>query len=306
VDQYNYAKENIASLEKVGEEDQKSMTPAQAWREVLRRISLSAIAYLGFFFLWWLLKRNFGDFFEAVPKFEVKTSKDIKQRLNDVRGIDEIKEELENVVKMLHDPERYREKGCKLHKGIMLFGEPGTGKTLIARAIAGDSGCNFIYCSGSDFDEMYYGVGAARIRQLFKVARKMQPCIIFIDEIDSLISETRRSSLEGSSSRATINQLLAEMDGFSKNDDICVIGATNHEATLDPAATRPGRFDKKIHVPRPDINGREEIFKLYLDKIAKSSLVSARKLAQMTPGYTGAEIENLVNTAITQAIHEQK
>jgi ATP-dependent metalloprotease len=118
----------------------------------------------------------------------VKTAKDIKQKLSDVKGCDEIKEELENVVKMLKNPDIYREKGCKLHKGIMLFGEPGTGKTLIARAIAGESGCNFIFCTGSDFDEMWVGVGAARIRQLFKEARKQQPCIIFIDEIDSLIS----------------------------------------------------------------------------------------------------------------------
>ncbi len=188
----------------------------------------------------------------------------------------------------------------------MLYGEPGTGKTLIARAIAGESGCNFIFCSGSDFDEMFVGVGASRVRQLFKMARKLQPCIIFIDEIDTLISETRRSSVESSSSRATINQLLSEMDGFAKNENICVMGATNHQDTLDPAATRPGRFDKKIHVPRPDINGREDIFNLYLAKIAKSDLVNAKKLAQMTPGYTGAEIENLVNTAITQAIHEHK
>jgi ATP-dependent metalloprotease len=141
----------------------------------------------------------------AYSKFEIKKPKDIKQRLSDVRGIDEIKEELENVIKMLQYPEKYREKGCKLHKGIMLHGEPGTGKTLIARAIAGDSGCNFIFCTGSDFDEMFVGVGASRVRQLFKAAREMQPCIIFIDEIDSLISATRRSANEGSSSRATIN-----------------------------------------------------------------------------------------------------
>ena len=188
----------------------------------------------------------------------------------------------------------------------MLFGEPGTGKTLIARAIAGESGCNFIFCSGSDFDEMFVGVGAARVRKVFETARKMQPCIIFIDEIDSLISSSRRSKVESSSSRATINQLLAEMDGFDRYSNICVIGATNHQDDLDPAATRPGRFDKKINVPRPDINGREEIFNLYLGKIAKSDQVNSRLLAHMTPGYTGAEIENLVNTAITQAIHEKK
>lgn len=206
---------------------------------------------------------------------------------------------------MLHDPDKYRSKGCKLHKGILLFGEPGTGKTLIARALAGESGCNFIHCTGSDFDEMYVGVGSRRIRQLFDEARKQQPCIVFIDEIDGLVSSSRRSG-EHTDSRATINQLLSEMDGFAKNENICIIGATNHEKSLDHAATRPGRFDKKIHIPRPDINGRLAIFQHYLNKIVKSDEVDPKKLAQMTPGYTGAEIENLVNTAITQAVHDSK
>lgn len=166
-------------------------------------------------------------------KFEVKTAKDVKTRLDDVKGIDEIKEEVENLIKMVRDPDTYRAKGAKLHKGVMLFGEPGTGKTLLARAIAGEAGCNFIFCSGSDFDEMFVGVGAKRIRSLFKEARKHSPCIIFIDEVDSLLSGSRRSSGEHSSSRATINQVLAEMDGFEKNENIMVIGATNHEGSLD-------------------------------------------------------------------------
>lgn len=161
----------------------------------------------------------------------------------------------------------------------MLTGEPGTGKTLLARAIAGEAGCNFIFCSGSDFDEMFVGVGARRVKQLFAEARKNQPCIIFIDEIDSLLSGQRRGKGESSSSRATLNQILAEMDGFEQNNGIMVIGATNHEGALDPAAVRPGRFDKKIHVPHPDINGREDIFKLYLDKIKKSDNVVPKLLA---------------------------
>ena len=239
-------------------------------------------------------------------KFEVKQAHDITQRLDDVKGVDEIRDEVSDIIKMLRDPAIYRLKGAKLHKGVLLFGEPGTGKTLLARAIAGEAGVNFIFCTGSDFDEMYVGVGAKRVRQLFKEARKYQPCVIFIDEIDSLLSNSRRQGNEHSSSRATINQVLAEMDGFEKNENIMIIGATNHSDALDSAATRPGRFDKKIHVPHPDLNGRTDIFNLYLSKIKKNDLIDARKLAQMTPGFSGAEIENLVNTAITEAVHKGK
>ncbi|CDW81299.1 atp-dependent metalloprotease family protein [Stylonychia lemnae] len=239
-------------------------------------------------------------------KFDTKKAKDISQRLDDVKGIDEIKEEVENLIKMIREPEKYTSKGAKLHKGVLLYGRPGTGKTLLARAIAGEAGTSFIYCTGSHFDEMFVGVGAKRVRELFQEAKSNKPCIIFIDEIDTLLSKSRRFNSEHSSSRATINQLLAEMDGFEKNDQIMVIGATNHEEILDPAAVRPGRFDKKIHVPLPDINGRENIFDLYLNRIAKAVDVESRKLAQMTPGFTGAEIENLVNTAITEALHKYK
>jgi len=168
---------------------------------------------------------------------------------------------------MIKNSDDYTSKGAKLFKGVLLSGSPGTGKTLLARAIAGESGVNFIYCTGSNFDEMFVGLGAKRVRELFVEARKNTPCIIFIDEIDSLMSKSRRFGQEHSSSRGTINQLLAELDGFEKTDNIMVIGATNHEADLDPAAVRPGRFDKKIHVPRPDVNGRKEIFDLYLDEI---------------------------------------
>lgn len=157
-----------------------------------------------------------------------------------MKGIDEIKEEVEQLIRQIKNPAIYTSKGAKLSKGVLLYGEPGTGKTLLARAIAGEAGCSFIYCTGSHFDEMFVGVGARRIRDLFKEAKKNQPCIIFIDEIDTLLSKARRFGNEHSSSRATINQMLAEMDGFEKHENIMVIGATNHDDNLDPAAVRPG------------------------------------------------------------------
>lgn len=207
---------------------------------------------------------------------------------------------------MIKNPEEYTAKGAKLHKGVLLYGKPGTGKTLLSRAIAGEAGTSFLYCTGSSFDEMYVGVGAKRVKELFAKARTNTPCIIFIDEIDTLLSKSRRFGSEHSSSRGTINAMLTEMDGFQQNENILVIGATNHEDSLDPAAVRPGRFDKKIHVPSPDINGRTDIFKIYLDKIARDETIEPKKLAQMTPGFTGAEIENLVNTAITEAVNKDK
>jgi len=193
-----------------------------------------------------------------------------------------------------------------MHKGVLLYGSPGTGKTMLSRAIAGEAGFSFLYCTGSGFDEMFVGVGAKRVRELFQSARKNKPCIIFIDEIDTLLAASRRYGKEHSSSRATINQFLTEMDGFDQNEGILVIGATNHKDSLDPAAVRPGRFDLNINVPKPDVNGREDIFKIYLEKIAHTDNISARKLATMCIGFTGAEIENLVNTAITEAIHKGK
>ena len=246
----------------------------EVWSRIIKNAVVWAFVFYTAFNIYKAMFKNYLRL-ELMMKIKVVKPDQISQKLSDVKGIDEIKEELQNVIKMLNNPWKYRNKGCKLHKGIMLFGEPGTGKTMIARAIAGEAGCNFIHCTGSDFDEIFVGVGSLRIRQLFKEARKQQPCIIFIDEIDGLLSESRRNGGEHSDSRSTINQFLSEMDGFTKNDNIVVIGATNHEKSLDHAATRPGRFDKKIHIPRPDINGRVAIFQHYLDNIVKSDDVNA-------------------------------
>jgi ATP-dependent metalloprotease len=238
--------------------------------------------------------------------FEIKYADNITERLSNVKGIEEVREEVEEIISILKNPDSYIEAGAKLPKGVLLCGKPGTGKTLIARAIAGESGVNFIYLTGSDFDEMYVGVGAARMRKLFKTARENSPCIIFIDEVDSLLAASRRKG-EHSSSRATINQFLAEMDGFTKLEKLIVIGATNHEKDLDPAAVRPGRFDKKIHISVPDESGRTEIIKFYLNKIklTKKNLDPVY-IAKLTPGFTGAEIENLINLAIVRAVNLHK
>jgi ATP-dependent metalloprotease len=240
-----------------------------------------------------------GDTKESIFSF----SKENNERLENVKGINEVKEEIEQIIRMVKNPKKYTEVGARLHKGILLCGKPGTGKTLIARAIAGEAGVNFISLTGSDFDEVYVGVGASRIKKLFQEAKANKPCIIFIDEIDSLLTSSRRNSYEHSSSRATINQFLTEMDGFNKMEEIFVIGATNHETDLDKAAVRAGRFDKKIHVNMPDEEGRTDIIKFYINKInlIKKHL-DASQIAKMTPGFSGAELENLINLAIISAV----
>jgi ATP-dependent metalloprotease len=233
--------------------------------------------------------------------------REVNEKLDNVRGINEVREEIEQVIRMIKNPEKYTEAGARLHKGILLVGKPGTGKTLIARAIAGEADVNFISLTGSDFDEMFVGIGASRIKKLFKQAKLNKPCIIFIDEIDALLAASRRGSHEHSSSRSTINQFLSEMDGFNKMEGVFLIGATNHEKDLDKAAVRAGRFDKKIHINIPDEEGRTEILDFYLKKInIPTKNLSSSTIAKMTPGFSGAEIENLVNLSITSAITSGK
>eukprot|EP00850_Spirogloea_muscicola_P016438 SM000133S26804 [mRNA] locus=s133:136737:142594:- [translate_table: standard] len=228
---------------------------------------------------------------EALPEKNVKTFKDVK-------GCDEAKSELEEIVEYLKNPSKFTRLGGKLPKGVLLIGPPGTGKTLLAKAIAGEVGVPFFYRAGSEFEEMFVGVGARRVRSLFQAAKKKAPCIVFIDEIDAVGGS--RKQWEGHTKK-TLNQLLVEMDGFEANEGIIVLAATNLPETLDPALTRPGRFDKHVVVHNPDVKGRQEILELYLEEKPLSADIDVVSLARGTPGFSGADLANLVNIAAVRA-----
>ncbi|XP_027351186.1 ATP-dependent zinc metalloprotease FTSH 11, chloroplastic/mitochondrial-like isoform X3 [Abrus precatorius] len=231
---------------------------------------------------------------EVMPEKIAKTFKDVK-------GCDDAKQELEEVVEYLRNPDKFTRLGGKLPKGILLTGPPGTGKTLLAKAIAGEAGVPFFYRAGSEFEEMYVGVGARRVRSLFHAAKKKAPCIIFIDEIDAVGST--RKQWEGHTKK-TLHQLLVEMDGFEQNEGIIVMAATNLPDILDPALTRPGRFDRHIVVPNPDLRGRQEILELYLQDKPLADDVDIKSIARGTPGFNGADLANLVNIAAIKAAVE--
>lgn len=241
--------------------------------------------------------------FQDVYSNEVDPIKDINVKFKDVLGIDEFKHEFEEIVDFLKHPEKYKLAGANIPKGILLVGSPGCGKTLMAKALAGESQCSFFYKSGAEFEEVYVGVGARRMRDLFKAAKKHAPSIIFIDEIDSLAG--KRGVNEMSENRQCINQMLAEMDGFRKNDSVIVIGATNLEQSLDPAIKRSGRFDKVVRIPLPDIKGREKILNHFSKKI-KLQGVDLKIQARRSIGFTGADLKNFINTAILHAVKENR
>ncbi|KAH0627535.1 hypothetical protein JD844_003339 [Phrynosoma platyrhinos] len=222
-----------------------------------------------------------------------------------VKGVEEAKQELQEVVEFLKNPQKFTVLGGKLPKGILLVGPPGTGKTLLARAVAGEADVPFYYASGSEFDEMFVGVGASRIRNLFREAKANAPCVIFIDELDSVGGKRIESPMHPYS-RQTINQLLAEMDGFKPNEGVIIIGATNFPEALDNALIRPGRFDMQVTVPRPDVRGRTEILKWYLNKIKYDESIDPEIIARGTVGFSGAELENLVNQAALKAAVDGK
>jgi len=226
---------------------------------------------------------------------------------NDVAGVEEAKEELEEIIAFLKDPKKFTRLGGRIPKGVLLVGAPGTGKTLLARAIAGEAGVPFFSISGSDFVEMFVGVGASRVRDLFVQGKKQAPCIIFIDEIDA-VGRHRGAGLGGGHDEReqTLNQLLVEMDGFEANEGVILIAATNRPDVLDPALLRPGRFDRRVVVPRPDVRGREEILRVHSRRVPLADGVNIEKLARSTPGFSGADLENLVNEAALLAARKNK
>lgn len=231
----------------------------------------------------------------------------VKVTFEDVAGVDEAKQELSEIVDFLKNPKRYASMGAKIPKGVLLVGPPGTGKTLLGRAVAGEAGVPFFNISGSDFVEMFVGVGASRVRDMFDTAKRHAPCIVFIDEIDA-VGRQRGAGLGGGHDEReqTLNQLLVEMDGFEANTGIIVLAATNRPDVLDPALLRPGRFDRQVVVDTPDVKGREDILRIYMRNKPIADTVNAETVAKMTPGFTGADLENLMNEAAILATRKNK
>lgn len=279
----------------------KSDTPAEApWWMSLATTLLLPLVIVGLFFFMMQQTQGGGNRVMQFGKSRAKLVSDDKKRItfDDVAGADEVKEELQEIVEYLKLPRKFSELGAKIPKGVLLYGPPGTGKTLLARAVAGEAGVPFFSISGSDFVEMFVGVGASRVRDLFEQAKKSAPCIIFIDEIDA-VGRQRGAGLGGGHDEReqTLNQLLVEMDGFSGNEGVIVIAATNRSDILDPALLRPGRFDRHIVVDVPDVRGRAEILKVHSKNKPLRDNVDLEVIARRTPGFTGADLANLLNEA---------
>ena len=279
------------------------------WLELLLPWLLAALV---FGFLWYFLMARAQGGGDRMAKFgnartRTLSEKDKKVTFDDVAGADEEKEELQEIVDFLKDPKKFMALGARIPKGVLLVGPPGTGKTLLAKAVAGEAGVGFLSISGSDFVELYVGVGASRVRDLFEQAKKTAPAIVFIDEIDA-VGRQRGTGLGGGHDEReqTLNQLLVEMDGFAANEGVVVLAATNRADVLDPALLRPGRFDRQIYVGHPDIRGREEILKVHVRQKPLAEDVDLKKLAQGTAGFTGADLENLINEAALLAARKDQ
>ncbi len=287
------------------------MVPKQ--RNYLLDFILSWVVPFGFIFIMWRLMfkkigggmGGMGSIFGAgASRHKAVDEGKVQARFTDVAGVDEAKEELIEVVDFLKEPKKYTDIGGKIPKGVLLVGPPGTGKTLLARAVAGEAGVPFFRISGSDFVEMFVGVGASRVRDLFKQAREKAPCIIFIDELDA-IGKSRANNLGGNDEREqTLNQLLVEMDGFDNENGLIILAATNRADILDPALLRPGRFDRQVPVEKPDLKGREEILRIHAKKVKLDKDVSFESVAHGTIGFAGADLANVVNEAALLAVRK--
>ncbi len=289
-----------------------SSSPGFNWLGLLSVLMPLIVILILFFLYSYIIKRQMGgmgqDSIFGIGKSNTKPVK-TNVRFKDVAGIDEVKEELKELVDYVRRPSKYAAMGARAPKGVILYGPPGTGKTLIAKAVAGEANCAFYAIAGSSFDDMLVGVGAKRVRDLFQKARKTAPSIIFIDEIDSVASKRGKNDVVGGGSGIadqTINQLLAEMDGFSTDSGVIIIGATNRLDVLDEAILRPGRFDRQIQVTLPDIKGREAILKIHSRNKNISSTVNLVDVARRTPGFSGAQLENVLNEATLLAVRQNK
>lgn len=264
----------------------------------------------GFIFMFYFMMKNGNNSNKQAFDFgksKAKVSKNSNTTFNDVAGADEEKAELKEIIDFLKNPKRYNDLGARIPKGVLLVGPPGTGKTLLARAVAGEASVPFYFVSGSDFLEMFVGVGASRVRDMFKTAKSHTPCILFIDEIDA-VGRQRGTGLGGGHDEReqTLNQLLVEMDGFGHNSGVIIIAATNRVDILDPALMRPGRFDRQIYVGKPDIKGREEILKVHSRNKKINKAITFKEIARRTPGFTGADLENLMNESALLAARENR
>ena len=290
----------INTLRDKGVEIKAELPPQPPWWTGIFSSLLPMLLLIGVWFFIMQQTQGGGNKVMSFGKSRAKlnSEENLKVTFKDVAGADEAKQELEEVVEFLKYPKKFNDLGARIPKGVLLVGPPGTGKTLLAKAVAGESGVPFFSISGSDFVEMFVGVGASRVRDLFEQAKKSAPCIVFIDEIDA-VGRQRGAGLGGGHDEReqTLNQLLVEMDGFAANEGIIIIAATNRPDILDPALLRPGRFDRQIVVDRPDVKGREEILKVHTKGKPIGDTVNLAVLARRTPGFTGADLSNLVNEA---------
>ena len=295
-----------------GKKLQVSATPPEE-TGFIANLAINLLPVLLFFGIWiWLSRRTSGmggrgPLSMGKSKAKMLSEEEINVKFDDVAGVDEAKEDLQEVVEFLAAPHKFQAVGGKIPKGVLLVGPPGTGKTLLAKAVAGEAGVPFFHLSGSDFVEMFVGVGASRVRDMFEQAKKNAPCIIFIDEIDA-VGRNRNAGISGGNDEReqTLNALLVEMDGFNDNAGIIIIAATNRVDVLDPALLRPGRFDRQVTVSNPDIVGREKILKVHSRSVPLAADVDLRTIAKGTPGFSGADLANLVNEAALLAARRSK